>query len=147
NNLFSEIGSTDRCSTSTDVLKDTLNSGNLNIISNEKIRRSISRWSSMLKELESAENEWAREFSSITIPYLNSWILWNDVDYNDGSRKDPRFYKSRFSLDPRLVLQEIKFENILNNHYWRIRRAETRTVSILQQTVVVIELMQKELNQ
>ncbi|PHS13174.1 MAG: hypothetical protein COA86_17640 [Kangiella sp.] len=145
NKLFDVIGQTNRCSISTDVLKDILNSGNLNIISNDKIRRSISKWSAILNELEREENEWAQEFSSITIPYLNRWILWEDVDY-EGAGGDPRFYKSHLSLDPRLVLQEVEFANLLNNHYWRIRRAETRITSILQQTEVVIKLMRKELN-
>jgi len=146
NKLFNAVGDTNRCSISMDVLKDTLNSGNLNIISNDKIRRSISKWSSILNELEREENEWAQEFSSITIPYLNKWIQWEDVDYNENSRNDPRFYVSRFSLDPRAVLQQIEFANIINNHYWRIRRTEARTTSILQQTEVVIKLMRKELN-
>ena len=68
------------------------------------------------------------------------------MDYNTDSRDDPRYFKSRFSIDPRLVLQQVEFSNIMNNHYWRIKRTEERTISLLQQTEEVIELMQEELD-
>ncbi|MEZ2414812.1 hypothetical protein ACA086_07590 [Muriicola sp. E247] len=142
NHWFGEIGFTRRCEISTDVL----NSGNINIISNPEIRRKISKWSSVLKDLEREENEWAQQFSSTITSYLNKWIQWDDVDYNTDSRDDPRYFKSRFSIDPRVVLQQVEFSNIMNNHYWRIKRTEERTISLLQQTEEVIELMQEELD-
>ncbi|MBT8285119.1 MAG: hypothetical protein HKO75_07015 [Flavobacteriaceae bacterium] len=142
NHWFGEIGFTRRCEISTDVL----NSGNINIISNPEIRRKISKWSSVLKDLEREENEWAQQFSSTITSYLNKWIQWDDVDYNTDSRDDPRYFKSRFSIDPRVVLQQVEFSNIMNNHYWRIKRTEERTISLLQQTEEVIELMREELD-
>lgn len=138
---FGEIGFTRRCEISTDVL----NSGNINIISNAEIRRKISKWFSDLKDLEREENEWAQQFSTTITSYLNKWILWDDVDY-EGSRDDPRYFKSRFSIDPRVILQQVEFSNIMNNHYWRIKRTEERTISLLQQTDEVIQLMQEELD-
>jgi hypothetical protein len=146
NNWLRVIGSTKRCEVSTDVLKDILNSGNLNIISNEEIRRKISKWSSVLKDLEREENEWALQFSSTITSYLNKWVQWDDIDYSNDSRNDSRYFKSRFSIDPRLVLQQVEFSNIMNNHYWRIERTEDRTKSLLLQTNEVIKLMKTELN-
>tara|TARA_R110001632_G_scaffold129726_2_gene243805 strand:- start:335 stop:1087 length:753 start_codon:yes stop_codon:yes gene_type:complete len=142
NYWFGEIGFTRRCEISTDVL----NSGNINIISNAEIRRQISKWFSDLKDLEREENEWAQQFSTTITSYLNKWIQWDDVDYNEESRDDPRYFKSRFSIDPRLILQQVEFSNIMNNHYWRIKRTEERTISLLQQTDEVIKLMQDELD-
>jgi hypothetical protein len=142
NYWFGEIGFTRRCEISTDVL----NSGNINIISNSEIRAKISKWFSDLKDLEREENEWAQQFSTTITSYLNKWIQWDDVDYNEGSRDDPRYFKSRFSIDPRIIFQQVEFSNIMNNHYWRIKRTEERTISLLQQTDEVIKLMQEELD-
>jgi hypothetical protein len=60
--------------------------------------------------------------------------------------KDRIFFKSRFSIDLRFVLQQVEFSNIMNKHYWRIKRTEERTISRLQQIDGVIKLMQKELD-
>ena len=145
NYWFYEIGTTRRCVISTDVLKDLLSSGKLNIISNEEIRRQISRWSSILKGLEREENEWAQDYSGTILPYMNKWIQWDDIDYSQRS-DDKRYFKSQFSVDPRLVLQQVEFSNIMNNHYWRFMRTEARTSALLQQTIEVIKLMKEELN-
>jgi hypothetical protein len=145
NYWFYELGSTKRCKISIDVLKDILSSGNLNIISNEEIRIGISKWSSVLNDFEREENEWAQDFSSTITPYLNKWIQWDDVDYTHND--DSRYFKSRFSIDPRVIFQQVEFSNIMNNHYWRIKRTEERTIALLQQTQEIIILMQKELKE
>jgi hypothetical protein len=142
NSWFGEIGSTTRC----EISIDDLNSGNINSISNAEIRRKISKWSPILTDLEREENEWALQFSSTITSYLNKWIQWDDIDFNDNSQNNPRYFKSRFSIDQRVVLQQVEFSNIINNHYWRIKRTEERTISLLQQTDEVIKLMQKELD-
>ena len=144
NNWFGRIGSTNTCAISVDILKDIQSSGNLNIISNEEIRRNISKWSSILKELENEEKDWAREFSSEFIPYTNKWISWDDVDNFENA--DHRYFNTKFQLDPRLILQQLEFANILAIHYWRIDRIEKRITKLLKQTEYVQELMQKELN-
>ncbi len=144
NLLFVEIGSTENCNLSIDILEDIQGSGKLNHISNEEIRKSISKWSSYLKELEREENDWAQEFFTQFVPYVNKWIQWDDVDYL-FNMDDPRYFKSRFDIDPRLILQNPEFSNIMAIHYWRMDRIEGRTELLLIQTNELLELLQKEL--
>lgn len=140
-----ETESTNRCEILRDVLMDNLNSGNLKVISNEEIRRKISRWSSLMKDLVREENEWAQNYSPTDTPYLNKRIIRDDVDYTHRS-DDPRYFESTLSIDPRAILQEVEFSNIMNNHYWRILRIEIRIIELLELTEKVIVIMKEELN-
>ena len=119
NRLIGEVGSTYKCNVSIGILEDIKGSGRLNLISNEEIRRSISEWSSNLKALEGEENDWALEFSNQFIPYSSKWILWDDIDYI-YYKNDPDYYyfKSRFIIDPRHMLQKPEFSNIMAIYYW-----------------------------
>ena len=146
NRLFAEISSTLKCNVSIDILKDIQSSGKLNLITSEEIRRSISKWSSYLNQLEGEENDWAQEFSNQFIPFTNKWIQWDDVDFS-YNRDDPRYYKSRFTIDPRLVLQNPEFSNIMAIQYWRIERIQTRINLLLMHTDKLLVLIQQELEE
>lgn len=144
--LIGDVSTTDKCKVSIDILEDIQSSGKLNLISNEVIRRSISKWSSYLKELEGEENDWAQEFSNQFIPYANKWIQWEDVDFQ-FNRDDPRYFKSRFTIDPRLILQQPEFSNIVAIQYWRIERVQSRTNVLLMHTDKLLALIQQELKE
>jgi len=144
NHMLGEVGTINKCRVSIDILEDIQSSGKLNLISNEQIRRDISKWSSYVKELEGEEDDWARQFSQHFIPYSSKWIQWDDVDYQ-FNKDDPRYFESRFDVDPRLILQKPEFANIMANYYWRISRIEQRTDSLLEHTKEVLELIQQEL--
>ena len=146
NRLIGKISETEKCQVSIDVLEDIQASGKLNLITNEEIRRSISKWSSYLKELEGEENDWAKEFSNQFIPYTNKWILWDDIDLQFNI-DDPRYFKSRFTIDSRLILQKSEFSNIVAIQYWRIARIENRTDSLLVHTDKLLKLIQQELKE
>ena len=145
NNFLGFIGATRKFNSSIDVLKDTQASGKLNLISNQKIRRDISKWSSSLRELEGEENDWALEFSNQFIPFANKWIQWDDVDYL-FNENDPRYFQSKFNVDPRLILQDPEFSNITSIQYWRIVRVQKRTDSLLQHTDNLLGIIEQELN-
>lgn len=117
-------GETDRCIVRTNILDELQSSGNLNVIQDVQIRREIGRWIAELEELRKEENEWEREFSREYYPYTNKWISWDDVDllFNEG---DPHFFKSAFEVDPRHMLQQFEYANILSIHYWRMRRVKS----------------------
>ncbi len=146
NSLFGEIGSTEKCKVSVDILEDIRGSGKLNLITNEEIRIGISRWSSYLKELEGEENDWAQEFSNQFIPYTNKWIQWDDVDF-EYNNDDSRYFKSRFIIDSRFILQKPEFSNIMAIQYWRIVRVQSRTDSLLMNTNKLLALIQHELKE
>ncbi len=142
-NWFGVIGETTRCEISTNILEDVRGSGNLKTISRAEIRRSIGNWTSAWQQLQREGDDWAREFSNEFIPYTNKWISWDDVD-KMVNVDDPRFFNSKFEFDPRIMLQEFEFSNVMAIHYWRMRRVEERAEELLDRTERVLELMQKE---
>ena len=146
NKWLGEIGATNRCAISISILEDIQSSGNLKIIENEEIRRNVSKWSSDLKELEREEEDWANEFSNIFYPYTNKWISWDDVD-NIDNVDNPHYFNSRFEFDPRLILQQFEFSNIMAVHTWRMKRVIERTAKLLEQTEKVLGLMQEGLKE
>ena len=146
NRLIGEISTTDKCKVSIDILGDIQSSGKLNLMTNEEIRRSISKWSTLRKELEGEENDWAQEFSNQFIPYTNKWVLWDDIDYQ-FNRNDSGYFKSRFNIDPRLILQKPEFSNIVAIQYWRIARVKRRTDSLLVNTDKLLTLIKQELKE
>ncbi|TVZ59704.1 hypothetical protein NA63_2240 [Flavobacteriaceae bacterium MAR_2010_105] len=144
NKWFGQIGATTRCEISTDILEDVRSSGNLKIISEADIRRSIGRWTSSLQVLQREEDDWAREFSAEFYPYTNKWLAWDDVD-KISSPNHPRNFKSKFEIDPRIMLQEFEFSNIMSIHNWRMERVNERTEKLLKLTEKALELIKTEI--
>jgi len=145
NRLIGESGGTTKCLVSVDVLGDVQSSGRLNLLSNVEVRQAIGRWSSQLKELQAEEFDWAQEFSNQFVPYANKWIQWDDTDYVFNYRDSLRYFKSRFDIDPRLILQQPEFANIMSTQYWRITRIENRSSKLFEYTETLIDLIKKEI--
>ena len=143
--LLGEIGATTKCVVSIDALGDIQSSGKLNLLSNVEVRKGISKWSSLLKELQGEEFDWAQEYSSQFMPYTNKWMQWDNVDYVFEYRDSIRYFKSRFDQDPRLMLQQPEFANIMSIQYWRFVRIERRTDVLLKQTETLVGSIKKEL--
>jgi len=143
--LIGEVSETTKCIVSVDVLGDVQSSGRLNLLSNEGVRKAISKWSSQLKELQGEEFDWAQEFANQFIPFTHKWMQWENVDYifNDNDRI--RYTGSRFDVDPRRMLQQPEFENMMNEQYWRFTRIEERTDVLLKQTDALLDLLKNEL--
>jgi len=70
--------------------------------------------------------------------------MWDDVD-KQYHNKDSRYFKSSFAIDPRRMLQQKEFSNIMAIQYWRINRAERRTQRLLIQNNKLISLIDEEL--
>lgn len=143
--FIGEVSETTKCIVTIDVLGDVQSSGRLNLLSNVEVRKAISNWSSHLKELQSEEFDWAQEFSNLFITYTHKWMQWDDVDYVFNGKDSLRYYQSRFDVDPRRMLQQPKFENVINQQYWRISRVRRRTVALLEHTDALINLIEKDL--
>ena len=144
NRLIGGVGATNKCIVSKDALDDIKSSGKLNLLTNKNIRQNISKWTSVLDRLQGEENDWAQEFSNQFIPYANKWIMWDDVDIK-FKQEDSRYFKSPFTEDPRRMLQQKEFSNIMAIQYWRINRAEIRTNSLFIQNNKLIALIEEEL--
>ena len=58
---------------------------------------------------------------------------------------DSIYFNSKFEFDPRIMLQEFEFSNIMSIHYWRMKRVMERTEKLLKQTEKTLELLKSEL--
>jgi hypothetical protein len=141
---FGEIGGTKRCEISTNILEDVRNSGNLKLISNTDIRKNLGKWTSSFQELQREEDDWARELSAEFYPYTNTWMSWDDVD-KISEPDNPRYFNSKFKFDPRIMLQELEFSNVMSIHNWRMKRVKDRMEKLLKQTEKALEIMKAEL--
>ena len=141
--LGMSVGGNDRCILQTDVTDELRSSGNLNILQSNELRRKVSQWSASNLELKEEEDEWGNEFSTITAPYLNQWISWDDVDIHFNP-DDPAYMPSPFDYDPGLILQEFEFSNVLNMNYWRMDRIRDRVQSISNTTTELLQMLRDE---
>tara|TARA_R110001632_G_scaffold124451_2_gene237371 strand:+ start:12887 stop:13615 length:729 start_codon:yes stop_codon:yes gene_type:complete len=144
NRIIGGISATDKCIVSKDALDDIKSSGKLNLLTNKNIRQNISKWTSLLDELRGEENDWAQEFANQFIPYANKWIMWDDVEVS-FHQEDSRYFKSPFTEDPRRMLQQKEFSNIMAIQYWRIGRIERRTKQLLTQNNKLVAFIEEEL--
>ena len=144
NKWLGEIGSTRRCKVVTNVLEELKSSGNLSSISNIDIRRKIGDWSTSYNEMVKEEDEWAGELSNQFYPYTNKWVQWDDVDAM-FSQNDFSTFKSRFKYDPRAILQQFEFSNVLSLHYWRMNRNKIRVNDLTENSTQLLELLNQSL--
>ncbi|MDX1591966.1 MAG: DUF6090 family protein [Balneolaceae bacterium] len=142
--LGMSIGTSDRCVLQTDVSDELRSSGNLNLIQSSELRRKVSLWSTTYQELKEEEEEWGNEFSTISVPYLNKWISWDDIDYH-FFEASPAYNPSPFDYDPGRVLQEFEFSNILNINYWRMDRIKDRIQSLSDVTTELLQMLRDEM--
>jgi hypothetical protein len=97
------------------TIKNTMHSGKLNLLKNEKITDLLYKWNT-LSEIRTTRmlklDDWA---NSQFIPYLLSKISFKQMDMNSSYSWAG---KSKVKPDYYLLFQEIAFENYLDNHLW-----------------------------
>ena len=49
-------------------------------------------------------------------------------------------------MNPKLILNELEFQNVLSIHYWRIRRIIDLEEELLEKTKEIIEMTSVELD-
>jgi hypothetical protein len=100
----------------TGALDDLINSGKLGILKSAKLRSNLSSWNPVLRQLKYRE-----EILSITQKALSVLIIkkasWLNIDLvaSSTTTKTNAFPKSGFDIDNRNLLNELEFENIMEN--------------------------------
>ncbi|MEJ2112182.1 MAG: DUF6090 family protein [Flavobacteriaceae bacterium] len=127
------------------TLNELLNSGSINVIKNEDLRRLISSWSSYLDEVRQEEDEVDIMLNDYVIPYLienaamADWMSLGNYGGFVNFKNYHKGYKTR-------MLTDLRFENLVNysisRNKWLILRY-TRMEEYLQE---LIELIKSELN-
>jgi hypothetical protein len=137
------LGNMTRCEPNTDVLKEIQNSGRISQLSQEILRRSISRWSSIHNEYMREENSWDDAFVNNILPATFDKIAWNDVDILFAENFDnERLPASIFQLDPRdNIYDSLEFENVLNMQNWFIWKIRIKLAELKSQTEDVQRLI------
>uniref|UniRef100_UPI004049E254 DUF6090 family protein n=1 Tax=Flavobacterium sp. TaxID=239 RepID=UPI004049E254 len=97
-------------------LDELLSSGELKIIKNQKLRRSLSSWYPVYESILSQEKTVLREINEITKFIMNkgSWLNTDAVTNAEEISTIP-FPKSGFDVDNRDLLNELAFENLIEN--------------------------------
>ena len=138
------IGDTKTCEIETNVLQSIKSSGNLNLIRSNEIKSAIGKWTSILQNWEKEKENWEQEFSNITGPYTMKYVSWDDIDHLFNPN-DPKAPKSKFTVDPRHMLLNPEFSNVLGFHYWRQNNVRTRLDRLKSQTEQLSQLLHNEL--
>ena len=100
----------------TGALDDLINSGKLGILKSAKLRSNLSSWNPVLRQLKFRE-----EVLSITQKALSVLIIkkasWLNIDLvaSSSTTKTNAFPISGFDIDNRNLLNELEFENIIEN--------------------------------
>jgi len=97
-------------------LDDLLNSGNLGIIKNRKLRKSLSSWKPILDQIKAREKIAISEIEEIEylISKKGSWLNIDAVS-NSKTIENNFFPESGFDVDNRNLLNELEFENTIEN--------------------------------
>jgi hypothetical protein len=143
--MLAIFGTIQNCNIETNVTDELKSSGSLNLIQSSELRRSISKWGTAYLDLKNEEISWSQEFSTIIIPYMNKWVLWEDIDFLVQTEKDPNLEPSSFEMDENLLLQEYEFSNHLANGRWRMNRIRARIDSLSSMNIKLNQGLHNEL--
>ena len=125
-------------------LTDLINSGKIGIIENDSLRVSLSSWGQTIEELYRKEQA-ALHHHTLLIDYIKENGSWLNVD-NQYSSFGITYPKSGFQIDNNSLLQQIEFENLIDEVRNRKggRREKQKKVQTLNRTI--LRLIQIELD-
>ncbi len=95
------------------VYNDVMNSGKLDLIGNYKIRNGLFQWQTEYSDVIEDQNAVRRDIEDRIIPYLNKRIALRNIE-KFGLMKG--ISDSKIHLDNRNILEDLEFENLMDNH-------------------------------
>jgi hypothetical protein len=131
----------------TGALDDLINSGKLGILKSAKLRSNLSSWNPVLRKLKFRE-----ELLSITQNELNVLIIkkasWLNMDLvaSSTTTKTNAFPISGFDIDNRNLLNELEFENIIENIVYQNDLVIFEQKNTLELISEISKLIEIELN-
>jgi len=127
-------------------LMDLINSGNLGIIKNDRLRYKLSSWLPVLETLKNREIL-SSEFDDILIIYIiknGSWLNSDEMS-SDKEINVLNFPKSGFEIDNNDLLQNIEFENMIENQIVYKSQLLDRHLECLELVKEIILLLESEI--
>ena len=144
--LLQTIGSVPKFYPQNGFLLDLINSGNLGILKNDILRNKLSSWIPTLETLKDREKS-AIKFSDDLVRYIiknGSWLN-SDEKTNDDDIAKLNFPKSGFEINNNDLLNEIEFENIIENQMVYKSLLLNRHVKCLELNNEIINLLETEI--
>jgi len=127
-------------------LNNLINSGKLGIIKNDHLRNKLSSWLPTLETLKDREKS-VIDYSSDFIRYIiknGSWLN-SDEKTNDKDITELKFPKSGFEINNNDLLENIEFENIIENDIVFKSLLLDRHKKCLELNNEIINLLEKEI--
>jgi hypothetical protein len=104
-------------SPSQSVLSDLISSGNLNLITSEELRTLIFDWGTVVDEKKEAFDTLDEINQTLVLSYLVKNVSMKNID-SYGILNSNK--KSKFKPDMKKLLQDMEFENTMDNQVWGI---------------------------
>lgn len=109
----------DRYSPSENVLQDLLQSGRLDLISNDSLRNLLFDWTRVLNLAEERYEDCNSKLANDLIPYFTQNYVFKDLDiYGDLNWENP----SEFKVDKLALFSDRVYENLTDDFMYRIKR-------------------------
>jgi hypothetical protein len=121
-----------------------IESKNLKFIKNDSLRNILLEWNSKLDDLISSEASTLRSFKTIVLPHFYDKISLVTIDrkYADLNEDLP---KSAFHYDNRKALILLETENILEDHFYNLKKIQNKYVTFFKDFKIINQLIDKEL--
>jgi hypothetical protein len=129
-------------------LDELLSSGKLRIIKNQRLRKFLSSWHPLFENIKTREKTVLRDIYKIN-EYTLTKASWLNVDAVVGTSpsKNNSYPKSGFKIDNRSLLNELEFENMIENASYQNDLLINQQKIGLELVKEIIELIEKEIKE
>ena len=122
---------------SNNVFSDLLQSGRMQLLSNDTLRNTIFTWSTELENYRNSFSEYQHFLENhILVYYIEHLALKNIDQYGSLKWNSP----SNFVSDYNFILRDRKFENLMDNHLYHANLIEVHFDNLSQIINSILEL-------
>ncbi len=144
NKLINDLASTPHFYPQNGFLDDLMNSGRLNIITNSILRNRLSSWKPIQDYIKYRE-DLLTHYNQDIINYIIENGSWLNVD--EVSNSSLIFPKSGFNVDNRVLLLDLKFENMTENHINFLQELKENQLKAQKLIVQILSEINNDLEQ
>jgi hypothetical protein len=141
--MLSQIGTHDIYLYQSGFLNDLINSGKIGIIRNDSLRVSLSSWGQNIEELYRKEQT-ALHHQTALIDYIKKNGSWLNVD-NLYPLWGLAYPKSGFEMDNKKLMENIEFENIIDEIVNRKGGLRLRQKKVQELNMEILRIIEREL--
>ena len=125
---------------SNNAIDDIIQSGKLKRLDNAMLSSKLSDWKTLIYILESREKKLDDWTMLETLPYLDRYISWRDIGVSNNYGWST---KGKLPTDYNFILNDLEFENILENHIFFVNQSKNRYEEIINLVEEIILITNK----